>query len=77
MPNLKKNAKPMVVRAEESEQKAHKIHEMADELHQKMKKLHMDTIAARERAHTTREKLKAVRSSIGKSLARRKNGKEL
>lgn len=77
MAKLSKNPEATVAQAQESEQKAHKIHAIADELHKKMEKLHMNTIAARKRAHATRERLKAARRSTGKLFPGRKRGEDI
>jgi hypothetical protein len=69
MAKLESNSKTVADAAKKSEKKAHKIHAIADELHKKMEKLHMETIAAHERARATRKKLDARESQAKKPFA--------
>ncbi len=59
-------------RVKKFEKTAREIHDMADTLHKKMEKLHLDTIATRERARAAREHAgrnsKKVRQSVPAKL---------
>jgi hypothetical protein len=69
------NSKTVADEAKKSEQKAHKIHAIADELHKKMEKLHMETIATRERAQAALKKRDARKSQAKKAFASVKSRK--
>ena len=54
------------------EKRASENHALADKLHKKMEKLHIDTAATRERACATRKRVQAARIQDGKRSGRKR-----
>lgn len=68
---LENQRRLVVARVKKFEKTAHEIHDMADKLHKKMEKLHLDTIATRNRARTARENAEAKSKGAQKLTAPR------
>lgn len=69
MSKLDKQSRLVADRVKKFEKTAHEIHQMADELHKKMEKLHLETIATRERARTARQNVQGESKGTRKLVA--------
>ncbi len=73
MTKLDKQSRLVADRLKKFETTAHEIHQMAQQLHKKMEKLHREAIATRDRSGTARQNTQAESNGTRNVLAMKRH----